>query len=408
MTWQLTINGQDVTVAALWQATITAGRDDIDSQPDATVMSVTLTRWEPAGRVGDPVALGDERGRVFAGSITDLQTRLEPFGDVVYWQTQLTASGPLADLGRVFVGDEPWPAETDSQRVDRILTAAAAAHAVDPGILGPQILPRDIDHQDALNLAQTVADDALGVVWEQPSDPDTPIRYLPSRLRTWDTAVPTWAELDPTLTWATLDPATTWEGWGGVSLPGDPGYLTLDAATVAASPCTWSQRVGDLVRTVRVVYGPEVDTGQRTEVVLGSGLPEQRRDTQLADSTGATQVADSVLRSHREPAWRLTGVVVDRAHVEAGKWAEVRRALAVGTRLTIEGIALRPPTGPAWQGYLEGWVHRLDAGSHVVELRTSERALTEPADRWVDFNTALTWSAIGPAVTWGDLADIPA
>lgn len=413
MTAALTVAGVDVTAVTHWNVQIDVGRDNVDDQPDASVLSATVDGWQPAGQSADPVTLTDDYGRLFTGTVTDLQTDLDPQRSTP-WRTRITAAGPLADVGRVIVGDEPWPQESDSVRIVRILTLAGVnTDGVDPGIVGPAILPRDVDRQSALEQAQSVAGDAFGVLWEQPADPASPIRYSPQRLRTWTPVAIAWSEL-PATTWDATDPALIWADLDSAlfQLPGAPSALTLHAGDVVAD-LELEQRIGDLVRTVRVTYGTETDDGDggtlpRPQAIAGTGIPEVGRDTQLADVTDAATLADTLWRSRREPAWLLRRVTLRPLEDMTPDTATaVRDALAVGTRLTIDGIAWPGPFGTVWQGYLEGWTHRLHPGAHVIDLFTSERIFTEPSDRWHDITDGTRWQDVGATVTWDQTGDMP-
>lgn len=401
----LTVAGVDVSPRTLMDVTITAGRDDIDSQPDASVLSATIVDWRVAGRVGDPVVLADMHGRMFAGTVTDLSASMETAG---HWQVRLAATGPLADLGRVLLGDEPWPEESDSERVARIIALAGAPGHVDVAVLGPAMLPRDVDRKDAAELARQTADDALGVLWEQPSDPDTPIRYLPARLRSWAPTAVAWQEL-PAVEWQAVNPGMTWatvDTGGGGSLPGDPGSLNLAAGEVVAW-VTLTQGIGDLARCVRVVWGVEVSGGDRPQEIAGAGIPEISLTTELAAAGDAIAVADAVWRTRREPRWRLREVQILADALPSERVAEIRAALAIGARVTITGIDWDSPIGSTWQGYLEGWRHEIDEDGYAIWLRTSERALTEPADRWQDVAVGAVWSALPGDLSWSDASDMP-
>lgn len=406
MTAVLTVGGEDVSSLTYYDVTVTAGRDDIDTQPDATVLTTRINGWHPAGQVGDQVILHDDLGQLFAGTITDLDTHLEQKHDpstgtlTWAWMTTLTAAGPLAQLGRTVIGDEPWPEESDSQRIARILTLAGAPSSVDPGILGPAILARDVDRRDAAELARDVADDARGVLWEQPADPNYPIRYQPGRLRTWEPVPLAWAELGDR-TWDQLD-ELTWDQLdsAAIALPGDPGHLTIDAGQVAVG-ITLTQQISDLALTVRIAWGPTPEGGSQEEVIVGTGIPEIARSTQLANSGAALAVADAMWRTRREPAWRIREVEIDLATIPPADAATIRAGLAAGARLTITRIAFDAPPGPTWQGYVEGWQHDLQPGHHYLRLRTSERALTEPGNQWQDLDDAMTWNDAD--MTWAEM-----
>jgi hypothetical protein len=401
MTAQLLIGGTDVS-GVTYTATVSAGRDALDSQPDASVLELAMFGWRPAGQLADSVTLSDEHGTLFHGTVTDLAASLDPnLPDP--WRTRVTAVGPLADLGRVVIGDEPWPAETDSQRVTRILDTAGAAHAVNGNVNGPLLLPSDVDRRPALELAQDTAGDALGVLWEQPSDPAAPIRYTPQRLRAWEPVAPLWSELPAGQSWSELPPAMTWDTWTTEHYPGvlTTPSLTLHAGIVLAA-VDMSQQIGDLIRRVRIQYGPEVDQGDRAQVVMGDDIPELSRDTRLADEAGATLVADSLWRARREPGWHMTSATLKLWELPQATQAEIRSALAVGTRLTITDIDFDSPIGTQWQGYLEGWVHELDGATHYLTLQVVDRRLVEPSNRWQDIPPTLQWQEISPTLQWQD------
>lgn len=368
----LTLAGQDISAATLYDVTVGAGRGDIDQQPDASVLSATVEGWRPAGRIGDRVTLRDVHGPLFGGVVTDIDCQWwkNPKTGGKYWRTRITAVGPLADLGRTYIGDEPWPQETDSVRLDRILALARAPYLIDTGIPGPDLLPRDVDYQPALELAQGVAADARGLLWEQPGDLTTPIRYQPSQARSWDPA----------------------------------RMLTLDAGDVLAT-VTVTQRLGDVIRKVRVTYGPDPGDGSpRAQAVAGSGTPELQFDTQLADATDAQGIADTVWKSRREAGWRLQQLAVPLHLIDPADAAAIRDWLAVGALLQLVNINFDSPLGTIWNGYLEGWQHQLTNGEHQLIMFTSERRLTEPADRWQDISGAVHWQDVSPDTSWGELA----
>jgi hypothetical protein len=420
---------RDISSVTVSDVTVDVGRASVDSQPEASVLSVGLVEgWETVGDVGQPCTLTDAVGGMFAGIVTDVDCsppenpdpRATLFNLVTCqmassrakagkpWRVRLSAAGPLADLGRAIVGDEPWPQETDSARVYRILELAGAQHQVNPGLLGPDMVPRDVDSQPAADLCRSVATDALGTLWEQPSDPAQPIRYSPQSLRAWNPIALTWGSVDPAATWATVPPGLRWQDvtTDTLPIPGAPAALTLDCADILAD-VVFSQRLADLVAYVRVLYGPKPETGDRAEVTAGTpdGIPQVRLDGQLAEPGDAQAVADTIWRARREPMWRLSTITLRQQDLTPQKWAELRAALGVGTRLTIN-LPPSSPVGPTWQGFLEGWTHTILDDRHSVTLRTSERAMTEPADRWQDVTPTLTWAAVTPTETWDTAMEV--
>src|SRR5207344_159504 len=85
---------------------------------------------------------------------------------------QVVAVSSLGDLGRLLVGDIPWPAELDGARALRILQLAYPALPptnVDPGVY--QVIPRDADRSAALQLVHDAAEAGGGILWTKMGDP---------------------------------------------------------------------------------------------------------------------------------------------------------------------------------------------------------------------------------------------
>jgi hypothetical protein len=242
----------------------------------------------------------------------------------------------------------------------------------------------------------------LGTLWEDFSTPATPIRYTPQSLRAWNAQAITWGSVDPATKWNTLPAGLTWSQVTTDTLPiaGAPGSLTLDCGDIDAE-VVFSQRLSDVVAYVRVAYGIDPGAGERPEAVAGTpgGFPQVKLDGQLALSGDAQAVADTIWRSRREPVWRLSEVLLRRDDLSAGEWSALRAALDVGTRLTIN-LPTTSPVGPIWQGFLEGWELGIVDDIHSVTLRTSERLMTEPADRWQDVAAAEKWNTLAAGLTW--------
>jgi hypothetical protein len=400
VTYRLFIGGEDRSCDTLRDVSIDMGRTSADGQPDpGTFTAGEVADWTLAGTVGDTLLFLADEWPLFRGYVTDLDTQVEyPAGR---WPTRVIAAGPLTQLGHAVIGDEPWPQESDSARIQRILDLVGAHHEVLDTTVGPDILPRDVDRRTAADLVARTADSARGVLWEDPHNYGGELRYLPRRLRAWTVAPVAWLEVNPpTLEWDQVDPTETWAEFGH-SPPGTPLDLHLDCSEVLAD-VTWSQRVADTAQSVRVAYGVEHgQSGDRPEVHVGSGLPEVRLDTDLADEADALEIATELLSSRRGHAWRLQSVIIPM-HLLTDKFArhDLLGHLGVGTRLTLDTPA-PSPTGTRWQGYLEGWSHHIDmTGGWWLTLHGTDRSLTEPAARWDDTDAALTWATVPADLTW--------
>jgi hypothetical protein len=403
MTATLIIAGLDISRITIYDVKVECGRDDVESQASGSVLTASLIELPSTINVGDPVSLADDQGTLFHGFLTDLRADLDSDIEGMTWGYSLTATGPLAALGYVNAGLSDYPQESDSQRVARVLTEAGAGHNVDPAIPGPQLLPRLAQLGRAQELARNAANDGQGVLWENPADPVKPIRYTAQRLRRWAPGDLAWAELPADRAWADLS-SLTWADLTSDYLPaeGFPPAINLDPATIPAR-ATFTQQIGDLGRTVVVTYGTPGPEGARPTVTVGEREPVHSYDTQLATFADASTYAGNMLRRSQEPAWRLASIAVPLHELPADEQTHFRDSLTVGTKLTIP-FPLGSPVGYLWEGFLEGWTHALTPGEHSLELRTSERSLTEPSDRWQDIAATITWAGTDPAMRWQDAA----
>jgi hypothetical protein len=411
MSASLTIGGREVAPITYYDVTVDAGRDSVEEQPDATVLTCTLSMLAGVA-IGEPVLLTDSDGVLFYGWVTDQGadlvvqapgTQQPPLG----WNVQTIATGPLAVLGHKHAGTADYPQETDTARIIRVLDEAGLPHLINPGIIGPPLLARTAQPDAAERLARSAANDGEGVLWEQPADPAAPLRYTPQRLRRWAAYRLAWGELPEDLAWTGMGDVT-WNDFDSDHLGGPigtPPALELDPGRVFAE-ATFTQQISDLARSVTVTYGQAPVDGARPVVTVGSGSPVKDYDTQLALTADATNYADDMLRRQHEPAWRLEGIRIPLHALTPGDRQAIRAALTVGTRLTVP-FPLGSPVGYLWQGFLEGWKHHLVADEvlgeqHYLELRASERSLTEASDRWQDIAPTITWDGTAPDLRWID------
>jgi hypothetical protein len=139
------------TAPALGWTTTWTG-PDYASTSNATFVAADQARYRFQGRISD-LTLTTTRGTARANII---------------------ATGFLAALGGIDVGDAPWPAEPVKARVLRVL---AAAQADDPGIRyqvpttfdGPQVPAQDVDRTPAQQLLEALSETSApsAGVWER-------------------------------------------------------------------------------------------------------------------------------------------------------------------------------------------------------------------------------------------------
>ena len=377
---------------------INHGRGDPATQPDASTATITLPMGlVPDIELGSAVTVTSDAPTNpvrFAGWVSDMFTEYAPqydpaVGDVMVLPvSRIIAVGPLADTGRRYVGDVPWPQELDGARVGRILAAAGIAGVVgevDPGTV--EVLPRDVDRKSALELTQAVANDAVGVMWESR---DGKVNYADADHRHGATIA-----------------------------------VTLDACDILLSP-RWTRTRSGMVNDVAVTYGVDpgsggrpVVTDSRPESIAAYGRMAYSVTTELATSDDAAEFAQLLMVRNAEPAWLLEGIQLDLFILDAAKTQAVL-ALDIHSLLAITGF---PEGGPETTVtlWVEGWTEDIRHDEHRLSLFVSAYCRTAPPPTWDEVPPTWTWNTLtadktwdgatcwgGPLPMYGRWADVPA
>jgi hypothetical protein len=365
------------------EVTVHHGRDDSDSQPEASSATVAFTvtpedPLPPVVDVGATVVVTTTTANLvsqrFVGRITDLALGWDDQGADTpeAGVGQFVAVGPLADMGRRVVGDAPWPQELDGARMARI--TAAAGVTLDPLFSDPgtvALLARDVDSSDALAVAHGAAESAGGVLWETRSGE---IRYADADHRRG--IAPTFA---------------------------------LDACDVLVTP-TWRRSVEGLVNEVSVGYGVAPEGGEQPRFVAEDAASITARGhyaytaaTELADLDAATTRGRLLLVRNSSPVWIMAALPVDVDSLDSERYAALL-TLEMHSLVTLSGlpaIGTAPSSAALW---VEGYRETLRWGGHELELVVSGYCRTAPPPRWDDVSPTWTWDTAPSELTWDDTA----
>lgn len=384
------------------QVSIQHGRQGATGQPDASAVTLDLSYDSDEASLPDGFDVGslvqvtttvDGVDSVrFSGNVSDMATGWDDAGTETPSAVvaQVVAVGALADSGRRVIGDEPWPQELDGARVARIMNLAGFnldSITSDPGTV--QILPRDVDKQPALALAQEVADSANGILWQTRTGA---IRYADAEHRRRTAAT-----------------------------------LSLDACDVLVTP-TWRRDLAGLVNSISLGYGVPVEEGGEQPRYTATREDSQQRygrfefttATVLSALADAEAMANLLLTRNSHPVWILSELPVDVYDLDAARTLELL-ALDMHDLLSITGLPTTgdlPVTTSLW---VEGWSEVLADGVHELSLYVSGYCRTSPPPRWDDVPEEWTWdtlpnpdatwddaSCFGPPTTRGRWADVPA
>ena len=384
VTVSLPVEGADpVDVSCLVDTvTIHHGRDDTDSQPEASSCSLDMsldtdtTVLPPELEVGSILRVTTTIPDVvtstrFAGRITDLDQEWESAGEDTPDRVvvKVIATSALAELGRRTVGDAPWPQQLDGARIAQIMSVAGIT--LDPLYSDPgtvQILPRDVDSQPALEVAQSTAESASGVLWDTR---DGEIRYADANHRR-----------------------------------GTVASLSLDACDVLVTP-TWRRTTEGLVNAVSIGYGVAPDGGdqpryiaQRDDSIARYGRYGLSTTTELAAAADATALGQMLLVRNREPVWIMSDLPVDVWGLDVDDTVALLD-LELHDLVNLTGLPAAGTAPTSTSLWVEGWSESLAWLSHALILTVSGYCRTSPPPRWNDVHPDLTWDAMGET-TWDD------
>jgi hypothetical protein len=412
---QLHVDGQDWS-CHVTRITVRHGRDDHISQPSSGAMTVELAPIAPETleglTIGAPVTLtvtvthnetGDTRSwQRFAGVITDVDWDLEDRTG------RMIAVDRSARLDNLYVGDTPWPEQTDLERAAAILTAAGlnTADPADVVLTGPshvRVPARDVDRQKAWGLLSELAADTIGVAWVDSTGavrfstaPSRDAPTIPHELRGCDIAYDA--------KWLITDSYTN-----RITVKNDTAAVTVsDDGSIA----TYGLR--ETSATVRVVDADLPDIADR---VLVQAAEPRWRFPQLVWAVDLVQDAppESATWDNLTRTWDEVTSPWD-ATLVAGGWPSVSPlGLDLGDLVTISGSLPPAPQPIPDLMHLEGdedgarCLYRLLAGSSLPRLQLwavyQIAGLDLAAARYAEAAAAYESICTGPRLgTWQDQA----
>jgi hypothetical protein len=339
------------------------GRDDPGSQPDASTATLGLVIngdtgiLPPAVEIGSTLVVTTDTHVRFTGTITDVSLGWTEAGPSTPDEGvgQVITAGVLATIGRRVVGDTTWPQELDGARVARALAAAGVTlnpATSDPGTV--QVIPRDVDAQPALDVAQATAESSSGVLWSTRAGE---IRYADA-----------------------------------VHRKGTAPALTLDVCDILVTP-TWRRTVEGMTNKVSITYGvggSAAYTAQNDPSITRYGTFGYSITSLLATLADATALGQLLLVRNSSPVWVMADLPLDLAALTPAQCTallelEVHSLIVVTGMPTIGGA---PTTANLW---VEGWAEHLAYGVHTLSLVVSGYCRTAPAPTWNDIDPSWVW-----------------
>jgi hypothetical protein len=338
---------------------------------------------------------------VFAGRVTDLGATIDPDGT---FRVGITAVDQLADLENVWIGAEPWPAETVAARCSRIIAAGGVPVTIriDPGLDTLTISKRDVDNQPVGSLLGELAAGIDGVLWS--AEHATTGAYLWLENMSSRAAVGT-LELSGTV--IVIVPAAG-------NRPA--GVTVLDGCRIPLESVSFGRDVADLINGIDATWAeqtsPNVTEHTAHVGATGAGVRRMGVNTQLTTEAAAIEVGNRILVRTAEVRWRVEGLIYDLGFVEPAAGAETAAALdlldgttRLGRGLVVENVAYWPES--ALGLYLEGGRYKFD-GAWSLDLTASPMGGMGVSAPWNTIDPTWRWNQFDPAIRWSDLYGVTA
>jgi len=406
VTWapepRVVIGGRDYTGQTVGRMSVRRGRKDVDAAPSAGQAQVTLRDVDGGPlqvRVGQEIALfvQDSSGadvQVFGGVVEEvgLSTVSTGAGEAVaVWQ--VSANGPLARLNRRTVLFDGRPQEDDGDRVSAAVSAGLArqwqelgsglswsdvaasttwgnfdpgfdASLIDPGVYQLAALGSADGGYNPLTVANDAAFSARGVLYETR---DGFVSYADANRRvTNGTAV----------------------------------AMEIPTTSLSQSGLGFRQILTSLVNKATVTFPSGAYTATDAESVSTYGLWQTEFDTQLADASAGSAVAEEWVLDRSAPAFEIDEV---RLLLNNLGTAALDAMLEVEPNDPVEltGMPSNMPFDRMF-GFVEEVAFSVNQFTAEVTLTVSDAALSSGATRWNAVGTAVTWASVGTALVWAD------
>jgi hypothetical protein len=372
-----------------YQVSITHGRNDIKSQPEASTAVIVIR-----GSTGLNVNLSDVMDinawstTRFTGEVSDIQiTHLSSVPPVAL--TTITAIGNLSNLGSRITGASGYASETVYARAEEILTDSGET------FLNGGTSTLELYSVSAGNAVPQTCLDGLQALaeWSGGTYFDTPNGYIVfesygSRGATafagaWSALINPWDEYQQT--WDSFPTS-----YAGTMLPGDGVVFTP----------SWNQNQVSIINDVSVSHGDPASyhTASDATSIATYGRRALTLETGLKTATDATTRASEILLAQALPLWNLgnISILVDQL-------TEPDRNLVLnlisGSAVVVNDLP-EPAPYSQFLGIVEGWSETYTPGQHILTLSISDPRYSYQTVTWGDVAPALTWGSVNSEVIW--------
>ena len=370
-----------------YQVSVTHGRNDIKSQPEASTAVIALRGAEgltiDLAATVDITTYGFSR---FTGEVTDLAiTHLSSTPPTAI--TTITCIGNLSNLGSRITGAAGYVKDTVYARAEEILTDSGETY-LNGGTTSLELFATGSG-------AGTTCLDGLQALaeWSGGTYFDTPEGYVVfesygNRGATafpgaWSAQINTWAEAE--------------SSWG--SYPSTTAATSLPSNGVIFTPA-WTQNQVSIINDVTVSHGDPASYHTATDVtsIATYGRRALTLETGLDKAADATSRANAILLAQALPLWNLGNISIYVDQLTSLERDQVL-ALISGSSVLVNDLP-QPAPFEQFLGLVEGWSETYTPGQHILTLSISDPRYSYQTVTWGEVDPTLQWGDVDPTIIW--------
>lgn len=402
--WKLTVNGVDLTGAAISSISHRAGRTNIYSQPTASTLNiklVALTNNSYSININDGVSLQvkDSTGSyttLFGGNISDVSTSVSNTGSVgTVFTYNILALGSLARLAKTisdgvltsdFDGDQiytlltefllgNWNGVSASQTWTTYNSTTTWANAENLG-LGDidqpgqyEMVNRGSNADTIYNIASLIANSGFGYLYE---DNNGNIGY---------------ADADHRQNYYATYGATE-----------------ISANTAIGAGITTTTRSGDIRNDIILNYGNNYNDQESlidADSVALYGYKSEVINSTIKNAADAENIVQKYINLRAFPYANFESITFPITNPEMDDTdRDALLSVFIGQPIRITDLPAQIASEGVFQGYVEGWSWSTSFNQLYLTLNLSPIEFSAVFQAWDEVNASEAWNTISSIITW--------
>lgn len=402
--WKLTVNGVDLTGAAISSISHRAGRTNIYSQPTASTLNiklVALTNNSYSININDGVSLQvkDSTGSyttLFGGNISDVSTSVSNTGSVgTVFTYNILALGSLARLAKT-ISEGVLTSDFDGDQIYTLLTEF---------LLGDW---------NGVSAAQTWADYNATTTWANAEnlglgDIDQPGQYE---------MVNRGSNADTIYNIASLI-ANSGFGYLYEDNQGNIGYADADhrqnyyatygateisANTAIGAGITTTTRSGDIRNDIILNYGNNYNDQESlidADSVALYGYKSEVINSTIKNAADAENIVQKYINLRAFPYANFESITFPITNPEMDDTdRDALLGVFIGQPIKITDLPPQISSEGVFQGYVEGWSWSTSFNQLYLTINLSPIEFSAVFQAWDEVNASEAWNTLSSIITW--------